>query len=86
VSWILKAGLERGERLMRSSHFNIHRAPFQRVLAEAAAEAGVKILVNARVVSIDDSGKSPIAITKDGRIFEADLIIGADGTLLLSYS
>jgi salicylate hydroxylase len=60
---------------------NIHRAPLQKLLVEAATEAGTMIEVNTRVVGVDDSGPSPVAITKDGRRMEADLIIGADGLL-----
>ncbi|KAH9209432.1 hypothetical protein DL95DRAFT_26040 [Leptodontidium sp. 2 PMI_412] len=57
----------------------IHRAPLQQLLVEAAHEAGVVIQVNTRIVGIDENGPSPVAITKDGRRIEADLIIGADG-------
>jgi salicylate hydroxylase len=70
--------MESKRRLIRDGHMNIHRAPLQKVLVEAATEAGVEILVNAKVVKIDKSA-SPSAITKDGRRFNADLIIGADG-------
>ena len=38
-------------------------------------------MVNARVVRIDESWPSPEAVTKDGRRFEVDVIIGADGTV-----
>lgn len=58
---------------------NIHRAQLQKVLVETATEAGVEIIVDARVVKIDESGESPVVITKDGRKFNADLIVGADG-------
>jgi salicylate hydroxylase len=37
-------------------------------------------------VEIDESGESPVAITKDGRRFEADIIIGADGDLVKNVS
>ena len=70
------------ERLMGNRHFNIHRAAFQKVLVDAATRAGVEIIVNARVVTIDENGTSPIATTKDGQNYEADLIIGADGYTL----
>jgi 2-polyprenyl-6-methoxyphenol hydroxylase-like FAD-dependent oxidoreductase len=46
---------------------------------EASKEAGVVIEINSRVVRIDENGSSPVAITKDGKRREADLIIGADG-------
>ena len=71
---------------MSFSHFNIHRAPFQKALAKTATETGVKILRNVRVASIEESGESPVAITKDGRRFEADIIIGADDRVLLEFT
>lgn len=58
---------------------SIHRAQLQNLLLETSKEAGVVIEVNARIVQIDENGDSPVAITKDGRRREADLIIGADG-------
>jgi hypothetical protein len=45
---------------------------------EASKEAGVVVEINARVVQIDENGGSPVAITKDGRRRQADLIIDAD--------
>lgn len=65
--------------LMVKSTLTIHRAPLQQLLVEAAQEAGVDIQVNTRILGIDETGPSPIAIAKDGRRIEADLIIGADG-------
>jgi salicylate hydroxylase len=58
---------------------SIHRAQLQSLLLEASKEVGVVIEINARVVQIDENGGSPVAITKDGRRRQADLIIGADG-------
>ncbi|KAE9375886.1 FAD/NAD(P)-binding domain-containing protein [Stipitochalara longipes BDJ] len=58
---------------------SIHRAALQKLLLDAATAAGVDIQVNTRVIDIDESGASPIAITKDGQRIKADLIIGADG-------
>lgn len=67
---------------MLNSNIVIHRGPLQQLLLEAATEAGAKVLVNTRIVSIDESGESPIATTKDGQRLQADLIIGADGKTL----
>jgi 2-polyprenyl-6-methoxyphenol hydroxylase-like FAD-dependent oxidoreductase len=58
---------------------SIHRVQLQNLLLEASKEAGVVIEIDARVVQINENGDSPVAITKDGRRREADLIIGADG-------
>ncbi|TVY83572.1 FAD-dependent monooxygenase OpS4 [Lachnellula suecica] len=58
---------------------NIHRANLQKVLLDEATKAGAVVHTNARVEKIDDSGDSPIAYTVDGRRWEADLIVGADG-------
>lgn len=59
---------------------NIHRATFQGLLKAAAEENGAVIHVDSRVVALDETGPSPAVITKDGRRFQGDLIIGADGT------
>ena len=67
---------------MADRHLNIHRAPYQILLAEAAKEVGAVIHLDTRIVDVDDSGLSPVAIAKDGRRFEADVIIGADGKLM----
>jgi 2-polyprenyl-6-methoxyphenol hydroxylase-like FAD-dependent oxidoreductase len=58
---------------------SLHRAPLQKLLLDAATEAGADIQVNTRIIEIDESGLSPVAVTKDGRRIEADLIISADG-------
>ncbi|EEP76553.1 conserved hypothetical protein [Uncinocarpus reesii 1704] len=55
----------------------IHRADYQRILFDAAKEAGAKILLGTPVDSIDE--RAPAAILTDGRRLVADLIIGADG-------
>jgi 2-polyprenyl-6-methoxyphenol hydroxylase-like FAD-dependent oxidoreductase len=67
------------DELTEDSHVDIHRAAFQKLLVEAASEAGAEILVNTRIIDLDESGPSPVVIARDGRRFEADLIIGADG-------
>ena len=64
---------------MSDRHLNMHRAPLQKLLMEAATEKGTTIHTNARVVEIDESGPSPVATTRTGEKFEADIIIGADG-------
>jgi salicylate hydroxylase len=64
---------------MTESMTSIHRAPLQKLLLDAAIESGAEIQVNTRIIKVDESGLSPVAITKDGRRIEADLIIGADG-------
>ncbi|PMD59614.1 FAD/NAD(P)-binding domain-containing protein [Hyaloscypha bicolor E] len=58
---------------------SLHRAPLQKLLLDAATEAGADIQINTRIIEIDESGLSPVAVTKDGRRIEADLIISADG-------
>ncbi|KUJ08879.1 FAD/NAD(P)-binding domain-containing protein, partial [Mollisia scopiformis] len=67
------------EKLYKYGSIVVHRAPLQQLLLEAATEAGAKVQVNTRVIDIDESDESPVAITKDGQRLEADLIIGADG-------
>lgn len=65
--------------LIESSAIVVHRARLQQLLVQVATEAGVVIKTNTRVIDIDESEDSPVAITKEGQRIEADLIIGADG-------
>lgn len=57
------------------------RFRLQETLAEVATERGIKIKFNSPVLSIDQD--RPAVILKDGVEMEADLIIGADGKLLV---
>jgi 2-polyprenyl-6-methoxyphenol hydroxylase-like FAD-dependent oxidoreductase len=61
-------------RLWGSTRFHI-----QETLAEFAVELGVEIIFGAQVKNIDQS--PPALVLNDGRKFDADLIIGADGQL-----
>src|SRR5580698_824320 len=54
-----------------------HRADLLDVLA-AAVPAGV-VSLGARCVSVETSGSSAVARFADGRVAEADVIVGADG-------
>ncbi|KAH7391208.1 FAD dependent oxidoreductase domain-containing protein [Cadophora sp. MPI-SDFR-AT-0126] len=74
---ICESGLQ--EQAWNYDTVAIHRGQLQQLLVEAAHEAGVTILVNTRIIEIDDGGPSPVAVTKGGQRIEADLIIGADG-------
>lgn len=60
-----------------SRYLLIHRADYIKLLCDTATLSGVKVLVNAKVKYIDDSGTS--LMLHDGTVFKADLIIGADG-------
>lgn len=62
-----------------SPYWLIHRADFHAILHKKALEVGVNFLVNCFVTTID--AEAPSVTTKAGRVFEADIIIGADGTL-----
>lgn len=55
----------------------IHRADYQRVLLQAAVEAGAAVRTNCRVERVDD--ETVTVALKSGELFSADLIIGADG-------
>ena len=57
---------------------NVPRKTYQRVLYEAAVREGVKVRFGVRVESLDET--QPSVKLSSGEIFEADLIIGADGT------
>ncbi|KAE8451371.1 hypothetical protein EG329_004000 [Mollisiaceae sp. DMI_Dod_QoI] len=67
------------EKLYKYDSIVVHRAALQQFLVQAATEAGAEIKVNMRVIGLDESGTSPVAIIKGGQRIEADIIIGADG-------
>ncbi|KAG7698820.1 hypothetical protein KL929_004664 [Ogataea haglerorum] len=56
---------------------HIHRGDFHKCLVQRARELNITILVNSEIVDIDLDHN--IAITHDGRKYQADVIIGADG-------
>ena len=57
--------------------WTIYRPDYQRILAEAAKSEGAEFVFSAKVKVADaDTG---IVELVDGRRFEADLIVGADG-------
>lgn len=60
-----------------SEHWNIHRADYQRTLAEEAMSLGVEVLFSADVTSVTHD--PPTVHLSDGRQLTADLIVGADG-------
>ncbi|KAK9449631.1 3-hydroxybenzoate 6-hydroxylase-like protein [Limtongia smithiae] len=60
-----------------SPYWFIHRADYHRILHDAAVENGVDIHINSRVVSVDET--APSATLATGEVFEADLVITADG-------
>ncbi|KAG2233369.1 hypothetical protein INT48_000372 [Thamnidium elegans] len=55
----------------------IHRADYVKLLYDAAVDLGVKVIVNARVQSVDEETNS--VILYNGKSFQSDLVIGADG-------
>ena len=57
----------------------IHRADYQRVLYDAAKEAGATILLGSPIESVEESESGPSIVLKDGRQFKGDLVVGADG-------
>ena len=56
-------------------YVTIHRADLHAILVAAATAAGVALITGANVVRTDGG----TAILDDGRTFEADALIGADG-------
>jgi salicylate hydroxylase len=66
-------------------HFNapyyvVHRAHFHDALHKLAVDLGVEILVDSKVTEYD--ADAPSVALEDGRIYSADLIVGADGQFL----
>ncbi|WP_435258751.1 FAD-dependent monooxygenase [Thioclava sp. FR2] len=59
-------------------HF-LHRADLVEILLAGARAAGVELRLLQRIESVDVSGRKPTVTTAQGAVFEADLLIGADG-------
>lgn len=59
-------------------HF-VHRADLISLLLQGAREAGVDIRLLQKVESVDLSGQRPVIRTAQGSVYEADLLVAADG-------
>lgn len=61
----------------------IHRGDYQGVLLEAARSSGARILTDSDVIQVetgvDELEGRQIAVLKDGRRIDADVVVGADG-------
>lgn len=57
----------------------IHRTDLHSVLLEACREAGVTLQTDVRIAAVERTETGTRAVAEDGRAFEADLTIGADG-------
>jgi 2-polyprenyl-6-methoxyphenol hydroxylase-like FAD-dependent oxidoreductase len=57
----------------------IHRTDLHSILLEACREAGVNLETNVRIESVNRTATGTRALAQDGRTFEADVTIGADG-------
>lgn len=57
----------------------VRRSILHRVLREAVQQAGIPIMFGARLASIEQTDASVRAIFADGRVVEADVLVGADG-------
>lgn len=55
----------------------VHRSDFHAALCGLAAELGVEVVTNSRVVKYDEAGGR--VETEDGRKFVGDLVVAADG-------
>jgi salicylate hydroxylase len=56
-----------------------HRADLHTILVDAAREAGVELLNGVNVVSTENTSTGAKAVAEDGREFDADAVIAADG-------
>ncbi|EKJ72042.1 hypothetical protein FPSE_07784 [Fusarium pseudograminearum CS3096] len=65
-------------------YFVIHRADFHRALCRLAEDLGVAIVTDSKVVEYDEA--APSASTSDGREYNADLIVAADGVKSIARS
>ncbi|KAJ5085570.1 hypothetical protein N7532_010341 [Penicillium argentinense] len=60
---------------------DFHRADLQRCLVQRALDLGVKMTCSARIVEVrvSEDGATASAVAADGRKWESDLVVGADG-------
>lgn len=65
------------EETYGNPYFLIHRGDLHKVLLDKAVEVGADIKVNSFVTTVEENG--PCVKLADGTIYEADLIVGADG-------
>ncbi|MGB3485084.1 MAG: FAD-dependent monooxygenase [Mycobacterium sp.] len=65
-------------------YWQLHRADLHRALLEACESEGgigqpVSVISDCEVADVENTAAGPVAVTKDGRRFGADALIGADG-------
>ncbi|WP_395309219.1 FAD-dependent monooxygenase [Mycobacterium sp. AMU20-3851] len=66
-------------------YLHLHRADLHRILLEAATDTErfgrpARIEAASRVASVENlDGPNPVVVTEDGRRFDADVVLGADG-------
>jgi salicylate hydroxylase len=58
---------------------DLHRVDLQQALAARARELGVRLLLGARVTSVDFSSAAPTLTTESAQTLSGDLVVGADG-------
>ncbi len=61
----------------------LHRADLQRVLYDEARSQGVIFRLGCMVVATDEDEHSLAVVVEGGERIEADVIVGADGKLLI---
>jgi len=64
--------------LYGSAWMVIHRADYQRMLLDAAVQHGVQLRTGCEVIKVKSFKDCSVQL-KDGRVVEADVIVGADG-------
>jgi 2-polyprenyl-6-methoxyphenol hydroxylase-like FAD-dependent oxidoreductase len=57
----------------------ISRAALHSLLVDGGRDAGVDLIVDAEITSVQQQADTAMAVLTDGRSFSADLIVGADG-------
>ncbi|MCS5478917.1 FAD-dependent monooxygenase [Corynebacterium sp. YIM 101645] len=57
----------------------IHRTDLHAILLDACRAAGTQLLTDTRIEVVAEGPEGTVAQTADGRRFEADVVIGADG-------
>jgi salicylate hydroxylase len=67
----------------QAPYYVVHRAHFHSALHKRALELGVEVKVNSKVVDYDL--EAPSVELENGQVLPADLVVAADGKLILTH-
>ena len=63
----------------KAPFIDMHRVDLQKMLYDRSLELGVNVKLGERMRSVEHDGHRPVVHLGDGRSYECDLVVGADG-------